>query len=61
MYSDNHWLSDVALGGALGWFSADIANRRINSNKYGNLRRSYKKVAWHMSPNLRGISVVGKL
>jgi membrane-associated phospholipid phosphatase len=61
MDSDNHWLSDVALGGALGWFSADIANRRINSNKYGNLRRSYKKVAWHMSPNLQGISVVGKL
>jgi membrane-associated phospholipid phosphatase len=60
MYSDSHWLSDVAVGGALGWFSADIANKRINANKYGDLTSSYKKVTWQVFPNQRGLSVVGK-
>jgi membrane-associated phospholipid phosphatase len=64
MYGDHHWFSDIVLGGALGYFSADIVNRRIGSNRYGDLRSSYKKnsnkIAWQLSPNAGGFYVVGK-
>jgi membrane-associated phospholipid phosphatase len=64
MYGDHHWFSDIVLGGALGYFSADIANRRIGSNQHGDLKSSYKKnsnkISWQLSPDARGFYVVGK-
>jgi len=34
LYSNAHWISDVAMGAATAWFSTDGAIRRLSRNKY---------------------------
>jgi membrane-associated phospholipid phosphatase len=34
MYLDVHWFSDLAFGGAIAWFCADAAVKRIEANRF---------------------------
>jgi membrane-associated phospholipid phosphatase len=39
LYADAHWVSDVAFGGAIAWFCADVALKRLETNKFRLLAR----------------------
>lgn len=34
MYADQHWFSDVGIGGMLAWFCADTAMARLQANRF---------------------------
>jgi membrane-associated phospholipid phosphatase len=34
MYLDVHWISDIALGGAIAWVCADAAVKRLEANRF---------------------------
>ncbi|MGC1239968.1 MAG: phosphatase PAP2 family protein [Chryseosolibacter sp.] len=52
LYTNAHWLSDVALGGAIGWFTASNTNRHLLGNHFKKLRKSNVS----MTPNLGGMT-----
>jgi membrane-associated phospholipid phosphatase len=39
MYKDVHWVSDIAFGGAIAWFCADAAIKRIETNRFRKVIR----------------------
>jgi membrane-associated phospholipid phosphatase len=39
LYADAHWVSDLAFGGAIAWFCADVALKRLQTNKFRVLTR----------------------
>jgi membrane-associated phospholipid phosphatase len=39
LYADAHWVSDLAFGGAIAWFCADVAMKRLEANKFRILTR----------------------
>ncbi|HEY0653207.1 MAG TPA: phosphatase PAP2 family protein [Chryseosolibacter sp.] len=39
MYLDVHWVSDIAFGGAIAWFCADAAMKRIEANRFRPVAR----------------------
>lgn len=59
MYSDSHWLSDMAFGGAISWFCTKTVVRRMEENKYRNPFKKQKQIAWTLTPARRGLGVVG--
>jgi len=59
MYSDSHWLSDMAFGGAISWFCTKSIVRRMEHNKYNNPFKKKDKISWNVSPFPRGITLVG--
>lgn len=59
MYSDAHWLSDMAFGGAMSWFCTRTIVRRMEKTKYDNPFKKKDKISWNISPMPRGISLVG--
>jgi membrane-associated phospholipid phosphatase len=38
MYSGSHWFSDIAFGGMLAWFCADVAIERMQVNRFRRTR-----------------------
>jgi membrane-associated phospholipid phosphatase len=38
LYSDSHWFSDIAFGGMLAWFCADVAIERMQVNRFKRMR-----------------------
>lgn len=59
MYSDSHWLSDMAFGGAMSWFCTKSIVKRMEKTKYDNPFKKKDKISWNVSPMPRGISLVG--
>lgn len=57
LYSDAHWISDVAFGGIIAWFCSEAAIDRLNSNRY---RTPNRKMKWNLSPYPGGITLIGK-
>jgi membrane-associated phospholipid phosphatase len=57
MYSDDHWFSDIAFGGALGWFCSRTAQERIDSNSFKP--RKDKHISWKVTPTPGGLSLKG--
>lgn len=53
LYSDAHWISDLAFGSALAWFCADVAIKRIEENRF----RKRNRVKWKASPFPSGITL----
>lgn len=56
MYLDVHWVSDIAFGGAIAWFCADAAMRRIEANRFRPIVRQ-KAIVVKMYPFPGGLSV----
>ena len=56
MYTDAHWLSDVAFGGALAWFCADTAIERIQANRFRMVRRKNNMLVWKVYPYPGGVT-----
>jgi membrane-associated phospholipid phosphatase len=55
LYSDAHWVSDVAFGSAIAWLCSDIAIKTLQRNRYGIVRP--KKVKWDVSPYASGLTL----
>lgn len=60
MYSDQHWLSDIAFGGIMAWFCADTAISRFQANHFKKAR-SYDKFVWRAYPYPGGVSLKATL
>lgn len=55
MYSDAHWISDIAFGGMLAWFCADTAMSRIQMNRFRSVRKR-NTLAWKVYPYPGGVT-----
>lgn len=42
LYTEAHWISDVAMGGTIAWFCADAAVRRLQANQFRKVARENK-------------------
>ncbi|SEK21440.1 phosphatase PAP2 family protein [Parapedobacter koreensis] len=63
MYSDAHWVSDLAFGGAISYFSAKAVLKRMERTKSGGhmFRRKKQEITWNFTPTFNGFSLVGTL
>ena len=62
MYSDAHWISDLAFGGAISYFSAKAVIKRMDHTRSGrHMFRKKDKITWNFSPTPRGFTLVGTL
>lgn len=64
MYADAHWISDLAFGGAISYFSAKAVIKRMNQTRSGKHLFKFRRkdrISWNFSPTLRGFSLVGTL
>ncbi|MBT1702216.1 phosphatase PAP2 family protein [Fulvivirgaceae bacterium PWU20] len=59
LYSDAHWISDIAFGGAIAWFCGETALRRLSVNT--SRPRRNNSVSWHVTPYPGGLSLTCKL
>jgi membrane-associated phospholipid phosphatase len=57
LYSDQHWISDLALGGAIAWFCADAAIRRVEANRFRSVIRQNKSLSVKLYPYPGGLSL----
>lgn len=53
LYTNAHWLSDVALGGAIACFTASNTNRHLSGNHF----KKPRKTNVSMTPNLGGMTL----
>lgn len=53
LYSNAHWLSDVALGGAIAWFSASGTVGHLATNRFKRNRQTHVSVL----PNIGGMTL----
>lgn len=56
MYSDAHWFSDIAFGGAMAWFFADTAISRIEANRFRKAR-GRDRLSWSVYPYPGGMTL----
>lgn len=54
LYSDQHWVSDVAFGGAIAWFCSDVILKRMEQNKYRWINQHFRIKA---EPRPNGIAL----
>jgi membrane-associated phospholipid phosphatase len=54
LYSDAHWISDIAFGGVLAWYCSEAVIKRLEANR---LRTRPKKTKWDVSPYPGGITL----
>ena len=57
LYSDSHWISDIAFGGMLAWFCADTAMTRIQMNRFRGVRRESNTLVWKVYPYPGGLTL----
>jgi membrane-associated phospholipid phosphatase len=55
LYSDAHWISDVAFGGTIAWFCSDVALKRITENRF--TPAGTRKFQWKVYPYPSGLTV----
>ncbi len=55
LYSDAHWISDVAFGGTIAWFCSDIALKRLTENRYRRVNEN--RFQWKVYPYPSGLTV----
>ena len=55
LYSDAHWISDVAFGGTIAWFCSDVALKRLTENRFRQVRS--RKFQWKVYPYPSGLTV----
>ncbi|MEO5600419.1 MAG: phosphatase PAP2 family protein [Cyclobacteriaceae bacterium] len=54
LYSDVHWVSDVAFGGVLAWYCSEVALKRLQQNRFKN---PHQKSIWSVTPYPGGLSL----
>jgi membrane-associated phospholipid phosphatase len=54
LYSDAHWISDVAFGGVIAWYCSEAAIARLAANR---LRKRGKNTEWNLTPYPGGITL----
>jgi membrane-associated phospholipid phosphatase len=54
LYSDAHWISDIAFGGVIAWYCSEAAIDRLNVNRY---RRPRKNTKWNLTPYPGGLTL----
>lgn len=59
MYSDAHWVSDVAFGGIIAWYCSEAAIKRLEANRYKRPNKN-KNTQWQLSPFPGGVTLRGK-
>jgi membrane-associated phospholipid phosphatase len=42
LYSDQHWVSDVAFGGVIAWFCSDVILKRMEKNKFRRVNQNFR-------------------
>jgi membrane-associated phospholipid phosphatase len=42
IYSDQHWVSDVAFGAVIAWFCSDVIIKRMEKNKYRRVNQNFR-------------------
>lgn len=57
LYDDQHWISDLALGGAIAWFCADAAIRRVEANRFRSVIRNDRSLSVKLYPYPGGLSL----
>jgi membrane-associated phospholipid phosphatase len=55
LYSDAHWISDVAFGGTIAWFCSDVAIKRLTENRFRQV--GTRRFQWKVYPYPSGLSV----
>ncbi len=55
LYSDAHWISDIAFGGTIAWFCSDVALKRLNENRFRPVGE--RKFQWKVYPYPSGLTV----
>jgi membrane-associated phospholipid phosphatase len=55
LYSDAHWVTDVAFGGTLAWFCSDVVMKRLTANKYRHVAE--RRFQWKVYPYPSGLTV----
>lgn len=60
LYLDVHWFSDVAFGGAIAWFCADAAVKRLQANRYRSVVKK-NKIALSVFPYPGGLTLCARL
>jgi membrane-associated phospholipid phosphatase len=56
LYSDAHWMSDIAFGAALGWYCSEAVIKRLTVNHH---RIRPGKTKWNLSPFAGGVTLRG--
>jgi membrane-associated phospholipid phosphatase len=56
LYSDAHWISDIAFGGILAWYCSEAAVSRLEANR---LRNPHRNTKWKVSPYPGGLTLRG--
>jgi|SRR5690606_15442797 len=59
MYSDSHWLSDMAFGAAISWFCTQAILKRMDDTHYRNPFNKKASVQWSLAPSISGIGLIG--
>ncbi len=60
MYSDAHWISDLAFGGAISYFSAKAVIKRLDHTRTGrHMFQKKGRFSWNIVPTHNGFSLVG--
>lgn len=59
MYSDSHWISDMAFGAAISWFCTKAVLNRMDANRYNNPLKK-NNIAWTFTPTMNGLGLTGK-
>lgn len=54
LYSDAHWVSDIAFGSALAWYASEAAIERLKKN---SARKAFKKTKVNLSPFPGGLTL----
>lgn len=56
LYSDAHWISDIAFGGVLAWYCSEAVIERMTENQF---RPRNKKTRWNVTPYPGGLTLKG--
>lgn len=59
MYSDSHWLSDMAFGAAISWFCTKAIVKRLDNTRYTNPFKKEKTIKWSLAPTIHGVGLKG--
>lgn len=54
LYSDAHWISDIAFGGIIAWYCSEAAISRLQANRMKDPRKNTK---WKLTPYPGGVTL----
>lgn len=62
LYTEAHWISDIAFGAALPYFCAETVFRRLNlDGDKQRLKREHQKISWKFTPSWKAVAITGTI